>query len=251
MQYFRMYTGSDGRSHIEDVEVPAAPGGRGGSIVAVPIPVSGMVFARFAPGFERDPHVAPRRQFVVTLAGAGEVVTSSGETRRAEVGTVALAEDTTGHGHITRNVGQGDWHVLWLPLAGERYAPPPGGAVSGVATGRYVRIFPTADGGSAFEDVVVWPEAGIGSLEASAFIPVTSVIFRHSPADYDVDWHTAPRRQFVVNLTGAVEIVASDGQTRRLGPGSIVCAEDITGMGHRSRNAGTGERLSLFVTLKE
>ncbi len=112
-----------------------------------------------------------------------------------------------------------------------------------------MRIAPTADGGSAFEDVVVPPQSGNGSVEVSALIPATSVIFRRSPPDYDLDWHTAPRRQFVITLTGAVEIVASDGQTRRLGPGTILRAEDISGKGHLSRNAGAGERLSLFVPL--
>jgi hypothetical protein len=254
MEYVRIFAGADGHSQLEDVAVPAAPGGRGGSAVADPIPLGGMVFARLAAGFVREPHVAPRRQFVVTLAGAGEITTSRGRTRRLEVGTVLLAEDTTGHGHTTRTVGPHDWHVLWLPLAGESYAPPAGAAgaaISGVATGGYVRITATADGGSALEDVMVRPEAGSGDLQASALIPVTSVIFRRSPATYDVDWHNAPRRQFVVNLTGAVEIVVSDGHARGFGPGSIVCAEDLTGKGHISRNPGAGERLSLFIPLAE
>ena len=251
MKYIRIYAGPEGESHFEEVEVPATPGGGGGSALANPIPITGVVFARLAAGFFREPHVAPRRQFVITLAGTGEVVTSSGATRRAEVGTVMLAEDTTGRGHTTRNVGPGDWLVLWLPCAGETYAPPAAAAVSGVAAGRYVRIYPTADGGSAFEDVTVPPVTGTGSVEASALIPATSLIFRRSPSDYDIDWHNAPRRQFVINLTGAVEIVASDGQSRRLGSGTVLRAEDITGRGHLSRNAGGGERLSLFVPLAE
>ena len=141
-------------------------------------------------------------------------------------------------------------HVA-LPLAGEGYAPPVGGPVSATPTGRYVRIFPTADGGSAFADVVVLPAHGTGSVEVSALIPATSLLFRRSPPDYDLDWHTAPRRQFVITLTGAVEVVASDGQTRRLGPGAILRADEITAKGHLSRNAGAGERLSFFVPLAE
>jgi hypothetical protein len=254
MHYVRIFTGADGQSQLEAVEVPAATTTRGGSVAAAPIPLSGMVFARFSPGFVREWHVAPRRQFVVTLAGAGEVVASTGVSQRLEAGSVLLAEDTTGRGHVTRTVGPDDWYVLWLPLAGEPYAPPAGAtteAMSDVVAGSYVRIHATAEGGSALEDVAVPSEAGSDGLQASALIPVTSLTFRRSPPEYHVDWHNAPRRQFVVNLTGAVEIVASDGHARHFGPGSILRAEDLTGTGHISRHAGTGERLSLFVPLAE
>ena len=52
-------------------------------------------------------------------------------------------------------------------------------------------------------------------------IAAKGVMFRQS-SEHFINWHNAPRRQFVVNLTGTVEIVASDGETRRLGPGSIL-----------------------------
>jgi hypothetical protein len=253
MQYVHLVTGTDGQSRFEEAAVPFTAGGRGGS-VAAPIPLSGMIFARLAPGFARAPHVAPRRQFVVTLAGAGEVGASTGETRRLEVGTVLLVEDTTGHGHTTRTAGPDDWHVLWLPLAGEPYTPPAGaaaGTMSGGVAGNYTRLHATAEGESALEDVAVQPIVDGGGLQASAFIPVTSLNFRRSPPDYDNDWHNAPRRQFIVNLTGGVEIVLSDGSARRFGPGSIIRAEDLTGKGHISRHAGTGERLSFSVPLAE
>ena len=251
MQYLRMFTGADGQTQFEQVAVPGTPGGGGGSALSAPIPVLGVVFARLAAGYMREPHVAPRRQFVVTLAGAGEVVTAGGAVRRLEVGSVLLVEDTTGDGQTTRTVGPGDWHALWLPLAGEAYAPPAGVPVSGTPTGRYARTFPTADGGSAFANVTLSTDSATRSAEMSALISSTRLIFRPSPPDYDLDWHTAPRRQFVITLTGAVEVVASDGQARRLGPGAILRAEDITGQGHLSRNAGGGERLSLFVPLAE
>jgi hypothetical protein len=43
-----------------------------------------------------------------------------------------------------------------------------------------------------------------------------------------------------------VEIVASGGETRRFGPGSIMLADDTTGKGHISK-ALTPERISIFV----
>ena len=62
------------------------------------------------------------------------------------------------------------------------------------------------------------------------------MIFRSGRAgDYDLDFHVAPRRQLVVNLTGSVEI--DTGEEARVFPaGSIMLAEDVTGKGHISRN---------------
>jgi hypothetical protein len=75
-------------------------------------------------------------------------------------------------------------------------------------------------------------------------------MFRQS-GEYFINWHNAPRRQFVVNLTGTVEIVASDGEKRCLGPGSILLADDLTGKGHTSRGLGGEERISLFIPLAD
>jgi hypothetical protein len=48
-------------------------------------------------------------------------------------------------------------------------------------------------------------------------------------------------------LTGAIEVETSDGEVRVLGPGTVLRAEDLTGVGHKSRAIGTGERLALYV----
>ena len=64
---------------------------------------------------------------------------------------------------------------------------------------------------------------------------------------YTSDWHPAPRRQFVVLLTGAVEVTVSDGETRPFGPGSVFLVEDTAGAGHRTRALESDE--CLFVTV--
>ena len=95
-----------------------------------------------------------------------------------------------------------------------------------------VRIYSGADGESHFEDVdVEFPENGaMGRI--SKMVKARGVLFREVDGDYDLGFHNAPRRQYVVNLTGSVEIELGDGTSRRLGPGSILLAEDTTGRGH-------------------
>lgn len=117
---------------------------------------------------------------------------------------------------------------------------------------KYTRIYTDADGESHFEDVEVPlgpPTTTQSSL--SDMFPTKGLIFRRTPADQYVDWHPAPRRQFIITLSGEAEIQTSDGEVRRIGPGSVVLVEDVTGKGHITRGVGTAERLSLFVPLAE
>lgn len=114
---------------------------------------------------------------------------------------------------------------------------------------RITRLYTGADNESHFEDIeVALRDAGpIGLL--SEIEPATGVIFRETAPDYDYTWHTAPRRQYIIMLSGEVEITVGDGATRRFGPGTILLAEDTTGRGHISRTVDGQTRRSIFVTL--
>ena len=114
---------------------------------------------------------------------------------------------------------------------------------------RYFRIYAGADGESHFDDVDVKLTDQQSGSDLSVPYPTSSVIFRRSPADQYIDWHPAPRRQFVVTLSGHAEVEASDGEVRQIGPGTVMLAEDVTGKGHITRGVGTDERISLFITL--
>ena len=112
---------------------------------------------------------------------------------------------------------------------------------------KYLRIYTDQDGETHFEDVDIALIEQRGGSEYSALVPATGVIFRRSQADQYIDWHPAPRRQFVITLSGEAEVEASDGEVRRIGPGTIMLADDTTGKGHITRGLGTEERISLFI----
>lgn len=111
------------------------------------------------------------------------------------------------------------------------------------------RIYTGDDGQSHFEDLSVEmvdkQMMGMISDPWSA----SAVQFREVSSDYLLDFHNAPRRQLVVNLTGSVEIETGSGEKRTMGPGTILLAEDLDGQGHISRNAGGGPRTCLFIHL--
>jgi hypothetical protein len=112
-----------------------------------------------------------------------------------------------------------------------------------------VRVFSGPDGRSHFEDITVdLDDHGPAGLISGPW-PATAVQFREVPGDYALGFHLAPRRQLVVNLTGSVELEVGDGTVRRMGPGTIILAEDTTGEGHISRSVGGEPRTCLFVHL--
>jgi quercetin dioxygenase-like cupin family protein len=63
----------------------------------------------------------------------------------------------------------------------------------------------------------------------------TGLRFAETPAGSALDWHTAPRRQYVLTLSGTLEFVTRDGERFVLRPGEVLLAEDTAGSGHRWR----------------
>ncbi|MFC2021456.1 cupin domain-containing protein [Chloroflexota bacterium] len=113
---------------------------------------------------------------------------------------------------------------------------------------KVTRLYTGADGKSHFEDVDV-PLHETDEDKRSDSVKATGIIFRETGGDYDLDWHNAPRRQYVIILEGSVEITAGDGTKRQLNAGDIMLAEDTTGHGHISRSVNNQPRKCIFVTL--
>jgi uncharacterized cupin superfamily protein len=54
-----------------------------------------------------------------------------------------------------------------------------------------------------------------------------------------------------VILSGVAEFETADGTQRRLYPGDVLVAEDLTGHGHIARGIGDEMRVSLAVPLSD
>ena len=115
---------------------------------------------------------------------------------------------------------------------------------------RIHNIYVDAKGETHFRDIEVeWVEQRDFS-KLSKRLPATGIIFRETSADYDLDWHPAPRRQYIINLDGAVQITASDGEKRIIGAGEVLLVEDTSGKGHLSKSVGGKMRHSIFVPIE-
>jgi hypothetical protein len=105
----RLYTGPDGLTHAEEVEADFSANG------VAKMNITGGELHRMSPGGNAAWHVGPRRQYVITLSGRGEIEVAGGQKIEVGPGHIDLIEDTTGKGHITRNLE--DRITLQLPIA--------------------------------------------------------------------------------------------------------------------------------------
>lgn len=103
------------------------------------------------------------------------------------------------------------------------------------------RLYTGSDGESHFDQI----EVPVEKLQ-----PGEGITFRQTPPAYVLDWHPAPRRQYIITLSGQAEIEIGDGTVRRFGPGDIMLADDLTGRGHISRVVGDQPRLYVQIPLK-
>jgi len=111
----RLFTGPDNQTHAEEVEVKFTAGSPNEAFNMGQ--VTGAELHRGAAGRVSDWHRGPRRQYVITLSGQGELEVAGGKKISVGPGHIELIEDTTGKGHITRVVGPEERVTLQLPLA--------------------------------------------------------------------------------------------------------------------------------------
>ncbi len=113
MKMTRLYSGSDGQSHFEDIniELPPADVAR----FSKPFATDNIRFG-IIEGIDEIPwHTMDSREYIIILQGAMELEVGDGTKRIFKAGDILLAEDQTGKGHITRSINGQKWHFLIAP----------------------------------------------------------------------------------------------------------------------------------------
>ncbi|WP_263382062.1 cupin domain-containing protein [Granulicella arctica] len=107
---FRLFTGTDGDSHVVR-----------GSIKAKQLVDARSIEFKETPSHSAlEWHNAPTLQYVITLAGVLEFTTRTGESFIVRPGDVLLAEDNSGTGHSWRLLNDDPWkraYVIFAPGA--------------------------------------------------------------------------------------------------------------------------------------
>ena len=114
---------------------------------------------------------------------------------------------------------------------------------------KITRLYTGADNESHFEDIEIELNPS-GHMAVSELQPAHGIMFRTAPPTHLSDYHPVPKRQYVITLSGQVEIETGDGAIRRFGPGDVMLAADTTGRGHITRVVGGRPRHFVFIPLK-
>jgi len=120
VKYVSIFADADGETHFKDEFIalsvknyapPAIP-----LAVSTPENAKAVVFLMTPAGWVGDWHPAPTTQYIFVLNGETEVEVSDGEVRRFKAGSIVLAADITGKGHITRAVGANNLVLAAVPI---------------------------------------------------------------------------------------------------------------------------------------
>ena len=106
----RIYTGTDGLSHVEDIELNAQ---------SVLEKLTGARVSVSQPGSFSDWHVGPERRYIINLTGGGQLQVAEGKVD-LPAGSIEYIDDLTGKGHTTRNVSKEPRVSIWLEFADQK-----------------------------------------------------------------------------------------------------------------------------------
>ncbi len=113
MGTYRLFTGSDQQTHIEEIDLTQTPDWTAGQ------DTTNITFREAPAGRFQDWHPAPRRQFVIILSGQLEIGLGDGSKHVFGPGDARLVEDTTGKGHTTASYGDLPCVTATIPLANQ------------------------------------------------------------------------------------------------------------------------------------
>lgn len=106
-----------------------------------------------------------------------------------------------------------------------------------------VKIMPGDDGKSHFENVD--PKDWQTDWEVD---PAKGPInFRSRDAGYFYDFPNESRRQYVITVSGQVEVAIGDGSKILFGPGDVIFANDLTDEGHSTRTISNEPRVYCTI----
>ena len=131
----RVYTGADGRSAMDEVELPRVSGGDGRS-VSTRLYATDMEMGISSPGTFIDWHGVTTPRLLMVVAGEIEIGLGDGSKHILKPGNIVLVMDMTGKGHTSRMIGTVPVQAVTLrlpqnePLKAKPNPCPPGVAAA-------------------------------------------------------------------------------------------------------------------------
>ena len=114
----------------------------------------------------------------------------------------------------------------------------------------YIKISSDKDGITHFTEIRadLFP-FGYMDMYSSAKMETKTICIFRAPPEFVTDWHPAPTKQFVIVLSGAMEVESGDAEKRQFQAGDVLLVEDTTGQGHKTRTVGEKELVCAWVSI--
>jgi quercetin dioxygenase-like cupin family protein len=106
----RIYTGTDGLSHVEDIVLDAK---------SVMEKIASVEVRVGEPGRFSDWHPGPQRQYIINLSGSGQLEVAEGKVDLPP-GSMEYIDDLTGKGHTTRITSKEQRVSIWLKFEDQK-----------------------------------------------------------------------------------------------------------------------------------
>ena len=124
LHYTHLYSDAQGVSHFKDETLPFKAAGQPGManppVAASLVGAKSATFLLLHPSQVEDWHRAPSRLFLIVVQGASQVTAGDGTVKEFHLGDIVLMDDTTGKGHITKNLGTTDHIALTIPVSADQ-----------------------------------------------------------------------------------------------------------------------------------
>ena len=112
------------------------------------------------------------------------------------------------------------------------------------------RLF-TGPDGQTHAELIEAKFTGGGGNDVYKLLANSGAELHRAPPGRVADWHTAPRRQYVITLSGHAELEVAGGEKISLGPGDIDLVEDTTGKGHITKTVGNEDRVTIQIPISD
>ncbi len=215
------------------------------------IPAASICFCSMPADQAANLHAVPGRQMIIVLTGELDVTASPNDSRTFGLGDFFELGHATGKSHSGLMQTKAPASFALIDLVPDAIA---GCALpkDDQATGRGANYVRTTDGpdGLSRTNVGELPyrqEMAYG--QSTEKFSVSGIQFVFAPGDLNYAWHRAPQRQFVIPLTGGMEVENGLGHHHTIRPGEIYIGEDVNGNGHITRAIADQQRLSVFAHL--
>ncbi len=110
MAIYRMYSGDDGHTHIEETPLAAHS-------ELLKLEATKGVYIRTRPDQRMEPHPAPELRWLVVLSGIMEITPANGgDSVRLSAGDIVRITDITGSGHATSFIDNCTFAVMPIEI---------------------------------------------------------------------------------------------------------------------------------------